>query len=211
MITTEQIAAACGTSTAHADLWCDALNVAMAQFSINTPARQAAFLAQIAHESARLSAVQENLNYGAAGLEVTFPREFATEEAQTYARHPEAIANRAYAGKNGNGDEASGDGWNYRGRGLIMTTGRANYLHCRDKLTELLGASVPDFIEQPDQVATPQWGAMCAGLFWLQTNCNALADAGNFDAITRAINGPAMAGSADRQALWAGSKTALGI
>lgn len=210
-MTPAQIAAACSTTNAHAGFWCDALNAAMAQFSINTPARQAAFLAQISHESARLSAVQENLNYGAAGLVDTFRNEFTPEEAQTYARHPEAIANRAYANRNGNGNEASGDGWKYRGRGLMETTGLANYLHCRDKLRALLSIPVPDFVTDPDQVSTPQWAAMCAGLFWLQVNCNVLADAGKFDAITRAINGPKMAGSADRRVLWAAAKAALGI
>lgn len=211
MIAAEQIKGACGTSLTHAQLWCAALNEAMEEFFINTPARQAAFLAQVAYESARLTAVEENLNYSATGLLKEFRREFTPEEAATHAHHPEAIANKAYAGKNGNGDEASGDGWAFRGRGLIQTTGRANYQVCRDKLRTLIGASVPDFVRQPDQLAMPQWAAMSAGLFWHEAHCNELADACKFDVITCKVNGIAMEGAEQRRALWTGAKAALGV
>jgi putative chitinase len=206
-----QIAASTGATLANAQTWLPALTDAMADFAINTPARRAAFLAQIGVESAGLTAVVENLNYGAAGLLATFGKHFSPLEAKQYARKPEAIANRAYALRNGNGPESSGDGWRYRGRGPVQLTGLINYANARDQLRKLLGDVVPDFVQDPDAVETPQWGAACAGVYWQRNGCNALADLGNFDAITRAINGPAMAGADKRRALWVKAKTALGM
>ncbi|MFC3111398.1 glycoside hydrolase family 19 protein [Undibacterium arcticum] len=220
MLTAQQIAAATGAPVALATNWLSALTDAMHDFDIGTPARQAAFLAQIGHESTGLSAVVENLNYGAQGLANTWPGKFAVDPAakvkipnalaNMLAHSPEAIANHAYAGKGGNGPVSSGDGWRYRGRGPIQLTTLANYANARDQLRKLLD-SVPDFVVTPDAVADPRWGALCAGLYWSRNGCNALADKGQFDAITRAINGPAMAGAAERRALWAKAKSALGV
>ena len=100
----------CGATSISAEAWAPPIQAACDRFQINTPLRQAAFLAQIGHESAGLTALVENLNYGAAGLMATWPTHFDAPEANQYARQPEAIANYVYAGRNGNGDQASGDG-----------------------------------------------------------------------------------------------------
>ena len=111
--------------------WVGALNAAMVKFEINTPVRAAAFLAQTAHESAEFRTLVENLNYSAAGLCKTWPNRFASLDfAKPYDRNPELIANYVYAKRLGNGDVASGDGWRFRGRGLIQLTGRGNYRSC---------------------------------------------------------------------------------
>ena len=211
MLTPAQIATATGAKLADSTKWADALTDAMLDFDVNTPARQAAFLAQIGHESAGLSAVVENLNYSAAGLLDNFGKRFTAETAQQYARKPEQIANHVYALRNGNGPESSGDGWNYRGRGPIQLTGLLNYANARDRLRKLHGTDVPDFAAHPEAVELPEWGAACAAMFWQTNGCNALADLGNIDAITRAINGPAMAGKDERRVLWAKAKTVLGV
>ncbi len=118
--------------TAHVtDLakYVDALDDALTRYTINTPQRIAAFIAQVAHESGDFHSSEENLNDSWQALRKTWPSHFPTDEiAQGYHRQPEKIANRAYANRNGNGDEASGDGWRFRGRGLIQITGRTNYL-----------------------------------------------------------------------------------
>ena len=207
----EQISTATGAKPATADAWLSALSDAMADFDINTPARQAAFLAQIGHESAGLKDVVENLNYGAPGLLATFGGRFTPATAKEYARKPEMIANHVYALRNGNGAESSGDGWKYRGRGPIQLSGLRNYAAARDRLRRLHGTDVPDFVTHPESVELPEWGAACAAMYWQTNGCNALADLGNFDAITRAINGPAMAGKEERRALWAKAKAALGV
>ena len=107
------------------DAWAGPLNAAMERFEINTPPRVAAFLAQVAHESGELARLVENLNYTAARLVAVWPTKFPTvEAAQPYERNPERLANRVYAKRLGNGDTASGDGWRFRGRGLIQLTGR---------------------------------------------------------------------------------------
>jgi putative chitinase len=211
MISANQIAAATGATLATAQAWSDALNDAMVDYDINTAARQAAFLAQIGYESVALTALVENLNYSANALMATFGSLFSAARAQEYARRPEAIANYVYASRNGNGPESSGDGWTYRGRGPIQLTGRRNYANARDSLRKLCGVGVPDFEQDPDAVEQAQWGAACAGMYWQENGCSALADAGNFDAITRAINGPAMEGKEQRRALWELAKAALGI
>lgn len=206
-----QIAVATGAKPAVAEIWLMALSDAMADFDINTPARQAAFLAQLGHESAGLKDVVENLNYGAAGLLATFGSRFTPATAQQYARKPESIANHVYALRNGNGPESSGDGWKYRGRGPIQLTGLRNYAAARDRLRKLHGTDVPDFVAQPEAVELPEWGAATAAMYWQTNGCNALADLGNIDAITRAINGPAMAAKQERRALWVKAKAALGV
>ncbi len=221
MLTAQQIATATGATLAGANNWFSAITYAMHDFDINTPARQAAFLPQIGHESAGLTVLVENLNYSAQGLANTWPGKFAVDPhakvkipnalAGMLVHNSEAIANHAYAGKGGNGPVSSGDGWRYRGRGPIQLTTLVNYANARDQLRALLGADVPDFVVQPDAVTLPRWGALCAGLYWSRNGCNALADKEQFDAITRAINGPAMAGATERRALWAKAKFALGV
>ncbi len=182
----------------------DALDAAMRRFAIDTPARAAAFLAQLAHESGQLQRWTENLDYRWERLRQVFPRYFPTDaEARAFDRSPERIANRVYAGRMGNGPEASGDGWRYRGRGPIQLTGRDNYRAC--------GAGIGlDLAAEPELLTTPGAGCLAAAWFWARNGLNALADAGDFVAITRKING-GVAGLAERQAFWARAKAALGV
>ena len=178
------------------------LNAACEEFDITTETRQAAFLAQIAHESAGFSRLAENLNYSADGLLATFPKYFPSPAtAADYARQPERIANRVYANRMGNGDEASGDGWRYRGMGLIQTTGRTNQIACATALhvpAEEIGA----------YLQTPIGAARSAAFFWSSHGLSELADAGEFEKIVRKING-GITGLADRLAYWERAKVAL--
>ena len=201
-LTAEQIAKACGCRIERAAKWADPLNEAMAEYGINTSARQAAFLAQVAHESARLSALEENLNYSAEALIKVFPRYFPTlRAAASYARQPQKIASKVYANRLGNGDEASGEGWKYRGRGLIQITGADNYRACGNALGI-------DFIGSPEKLTLPRPAAFSAVWFWAHRNLNALADHGDMVAITKAINGGTN-GIQDRLALYSAAQEAL--
>ncbi|MBF3015179.1 glycoside hydrolase family 19 protein, partial [Pseudomonas aeruginosa] len=131
-----------------------ALQRAMDEREIDTPARRAAFLAQVGHESSQLTRLVENLNYSAQGLAATWPGRYLGPDGQPnalalrLARNPQAIADNTYATRNGNGDEASGDGWRFRGRGLLQITGRANYRLVGEALGEPLEAE-PWRLEQP--------------------------------------------------------------
>ncbi len=117
-----------GGNPPHAEHWYEALCQILPDYDIHTVPRVAAFLAQTAHESGGYRAIKENLNYKAESLMRVWPRYFPTMEiAKQYAHNQEKIANRAYGGRMGNGDEASGDGWRYCGRGLIQLTGKSNY------------------------------------------------------------------------------------
>jgi putative chitinase len=126
------------------DDWLEPLTAAFNRFDINTPERQAAFIGQCAHESGGFKTLQENLNYSAKGLHATWPSRFASEaDAQPFHRNPEKIANKVYSGRMGNTDE--GDGWKYRGRGLIQLTGKDNYRLASDALDV-------DFVANPELV-----------------------------------------------------------
>ncbi len=114
-----------GVSTDNIDKYLPWLNMTMLKYDINTPVRQAMFLSQIAHESGNFCHVSENLNYSVNGLRSVFGKYFPNDNlAAEYARKPEKIANRVYANRMGNAEESSGDGWKYRGRGLIQLTGK---------------------------------------------------------------------------------------
>lgn len=193
MLTVATLIAA-GLAPTQARDFAEPLFAACQRFEIRTPVRQAAFVSQCAHESAGFTRLEENLFYGTPErIRAIFPsRVVSMADAATLIRKPEALANRVYANRLGNGDEASGDGWLYRGRGLIQLTGRANYMVAGDAM------GVP-LKEQPDLVMRPAYAALTAGWFFAAAGCNALADASNIEAITRAINGPAMAGMADRR------------
>lgn len=158
------------------------INAVLITREINTTRRVAMFLAQCAHESNGFATLEENLNYGAAGLSATWPRRFPSDVAASYARKPEAIANRAYADRMGNGNEASGDGWNYRGRGIIQITGRENY----QKAGNALGM---DFIASPGLLTLPEWAVKTAGWYWAVRRINTAADAGSVERATKLING----------------------
>lgn len=147
------------------------------------PARLAGFLAQIAHESGGFNFVKENLNYSAKGLMGTFKKYFPTEAiAKEYERKPEKIANRVYANRMSNGDEASGDGYRFCGRGLIQLTGRANYT----KFAQDLGMSIEDTVAY---LETPNGAVASAGWFWDNNNLNQYCDSGDFVMLTKRING----------------------
>jgi putative chitinase len=180
------------------------LQSAMDEFAINTPMRQAAFLAQIAHESAELTIFVENLNYGASGLLATWPKRFPDlQKAQQYERNPEKIANNVYANRIGNGDEASGDGWRFRGRGPIQITGRENYAKYGSRLNI-------DLVNNPDQAATPAVGFRIAGFYWRENGLNESADAEMIETITRRINGGTK-GLEERVKYYELAKAALGV
>jgi len=149
------------------------LNDFCPKYGINSPTRMAAFLAQIAHESGGFTALQENLNYKAQGLVGTFRKHFPTLDiAEQYAGRPEAIANRAYAGKNGNGPESSGDGWRYRGRGLIQITGRNNYAACSRSIYK----DEAVLLNNPDYLATTIVAVQSACVYWKDHGLNDIAD-----------------------------------
>lgn len=168
--------------TGDADRWLDPLNAALAQWEITTPDRAAMFLAQCAHESGGFRHLVENLNYTAAQLLRTWPNRFTEDDAAAMALQPERIAERAYGGRMGNAAEGGGDGWRFRGRGIIQLTGRENY--------RLAGQALGiDATGDPDLLADPATAAQAAGWFWRTNGCNALADAGDYEGVTRRING----------------------
>lgn len=195
---------ATGCARGVALTWAAPLANACLMYGITTPARLAAFLAQVGHESAGLTRTVESLNYSADGLLRTWPTRYTPELAREHARQQEVIANHVYGGRMGN--SAPGDGWKYRGRGLIQVTGKANYEAVRDLLRECHDA--PDLLAMPGILAEPRWAALSAGAYWQERDLNPLADAGDFDRITRRINGGTN-GMADRRSRYAKAKAAL--
>ena len=170
----------------YIDNWYGALSQLLPDYEINTPQRIAAFIAQCAHESGEFTALKENLNYRAPTLRKIFPKYFPTDElANQYASLPnkqEAIANKVYANRMGNGDEASGDGFRYCGRGLIQLTGKDNY----SWFAASIGIS-PD--QASEYLQTFEGAAQSACWFWENNNLNAFADAGDILGMTKRING----------------------
>ena len=172
-----------GVSPDNIDKYLPWLNMTMLKYDINTPVRQAMFLSQIAHESGNFRAVSENLNYSVNALRKVFGKYFPTDDlAALYARKPEKIANRVYANRMGNGDEESGDGWKYRGRGLIQLTGKNNY-------TAFSLAADNNALLEPELVSEPELAVQSAGWFWDTNGLNALADTGDVRVVTKRING----------------------
>ena len=166
--------------------WHKALEQLFPDYEINTPQRMAAFIAQCAHESAGFTALVENLNYRWQSLRKVFPKYFPTDElAQDYANRPnkqEAIANKVYANRMGNGDEASGDGFKFCGRGLIQLTGRTNYTW--------FAASIGIGPEEAEEyLQTFEGAAQSACWFWETNNLNQWADKGDILTLTKRING----------------------
>jgi putative chitinase len=176
----------------YLDYWYHAMEQALPDYDINTPRRVAAFLAQTAHESGGYRAIKENLNYKAESLMRVWPRYFPDmSTAQRYAHKQEMIANRAYANRMGNGDEASGDGWRFCGRGLIQLTGRNNYQAFADSIET-------DINDLPEYLATFEGSVQSACWFWENNNLNQWADSGDILTLTKRINGGTL-GLADRQ------------
>jgi putative chitinase len=183
-ISRKQFAAALYEDTTDEDIdkVYPALAAAMEEFGIDTPQRIAMFLAQCAHESAYFSTTRENLNYSADGLKKIFPKYFRDRDAQDYHRQPEKIANVVYSGRMGNGDEDSGDGWSFCGRGFIQLTGRSNYTAC--------GAAISvDLTENPTYLETPEGAARSAAWFWKKNGLNAICDKDDIVTMTKRING----------------------
>lgn len=165
-----------------ADKWIDALNQVCEKYEINTALRIAGFLSQCGHESGGFRYTVENFNYSAARLLMVFPHYFNADSAKNYEYKPEKIANRVYANRMGNEDEASGDGWQYRGRGLIQLTGKDSY-------AAFSMAADNNSLVEPDLLEQPELAAMSAGWYWSTRKINSLADAQDVLGITKRING----------------------
>ena len=212
-ITQQQLLQILPNARPVAGVFVSALNQAMARFDITSPVRQAAFLAQVGHESQHLTKLSESLYYkDAARVAGLFKYGFdlnrngrvdpaEIEDAKAYLRNSEKMANRVYAGRMGNGPEASGDGYRYRGRGCIGITGADMYRRCGQALGLPLLAR-PELLEQAE------YAALSAAWFWWDRGLNELADAGLFDRTTRVINGGDN-GREDRLQLWAKAKAVL--
>lgn len=186
MISHSNFTQLCGGKVDIADKWYVPLYRACDEFSITAGKREAMFLAQLAHESGGFARVEEGLFYSSADrLRAVWPRRFNTMPADQIARYvgkPVALANLVYADRMGNGSEESGDGWRYRGRGLIQLTGLDNYRAAS------IGVGY-DLVTDPDAATDPDMAPRIAGWFWQSKGCNELADANDFEGITRRING----------------------
>jgi putative chitinase len=167
----------------YTEYWHSALCEILPVYEINTPERVAAWLAQCAHESGYFRFLKENLNYKAESLLKTFPKYFKTlEEAKQYEKNPQKIANKVYANRMGNGDEASGDGFRYLGRGLIQLTGKNNYT--------IFAASIDTPLEEiPEYLQTFEGAVQSACWFWEQNGLNKFADSRDIVTMSKRING----------------------
>lgn len=188
-ITPELLSKAFSWESGKVARWVDALCCACSAYEINTRNRIASFLAQTAYESEGFQVLDEQLNYTAQRLVAIWPRRFACPEvAKQYAMNPEGLANYVYANRNGNGSEASGDGYRFRGRGLIQLTGRSNYGEAGVALSV-------DLINHPDLLLQPEHAALASAWFWTSRKLNSLADEISEDSqqafarITQIING----------------------
>jgi len=188
---TQQQLGACIGNNPYLEQWTEALNKILPDYEIDTPQRVAAFVAQSAHESGNFTALHENLNYRAETLRKIFPKYFTDTTAAQFAHNPEAIANRVYANRMGNGTEESGDGFTYCGRGLIQLTGKSNY--------QAFAESIETPVEQiPEFLQTFEGAVQSACWFWEANNLNQYADSGDIVTMTKRINGGTI-GLEDRQ------------
>ena len=165
-------------------------------FGIDTSKRVAMYLAEVFHESGNLRYTEENMNYSADGLLKTWPSRFTKEKAQVYARNPEKIANYVYANRMGNGNEASGDGWRFRGRAFIGITGRDNYQKYANSEW-----CVGDLMKNPDMLSQFPENQKASMWFWDTQNLNKYADMCDIDKCSRIINGGTL-GLANRKFLY---------
>lgn len=191
------------------------LNAAMERYDIVTPERQCAFLAHVGVESQHLTRLVENLNYSTPERVVAVFRKFDLDKdrvvdpeeiefAKGFLHQPTKLANFVYADRNGNGNEASGDGWLYIARGDIGITGKANYAACS---SSVYGDSYV-LVRNPQRLESPEAAALSAAWFWWSHGCNELADDGNFRATTKVVNG-GYNGYNERSELWETAKTIL--
>jgi len=163
--------------------WVDALNETFSRFNLTTNNQKAMFIGQCSHECGNFRLLEENLNYRAETLMKLWPKRFPSLEfAKQYEKNPKKIANSVYANRMGNRDEASGDGYRFRGRGALQCTGHSTYFHAG----KALGV---DFVMQPDLIATPKYAALTAGWFWETHKLNPPSDALDYQKVTRIING----------------------
>ena len=181
--------------------WLAPLEETFAKYDLSNSLRQAAFIGQCQHESNNFKTLEENLHYSAHGLMATWPSRFPNADvANQFANNPEKIANKVYAGRMGNTEE--GDGWAYHGRGLIQLTGRDNYSRCGQALGYAL-------LTNPELLLQPKYAALSAGWFWNKGNLNPLADAKDYETMTKRINGGTL-GLDDRKAKIAKALSVLG-
>jgi putative chitinase len=181
--------------------WLAPLEETFVKYDISTPVRQACFIGQCAHESGNFKTLQENLNYSAEGLMKTWPSRFPNlEYASQYARNPAKIAGKVYNGRLGNTSEEEAS--KYLGRGLIQLTGKENYANCGTALGI-------DFVGNPTLLIEPKYAALSAGWFWRKRGLNDLADSGDFETMTKRING-GLIGLEDRKAKIAKALSILG-
>ncbi len=187
---------AVGVHPTQARTFAPLLESALPRWGVDTRKRQAAFLAQAIHESAGFARLEENLWYTTPErIRAVWPTRVMPEQAPQLVRNPKGLANRVYAGRLGNGDESSGDGFRYRGRGIFQLTGRLNYRAAEAALRMPYEAN-PDIVAHDvDAVLTECW-------FWSENRCNGLADSGDHGGMCKAINGPALAGLRERTALY---------
>jgi len=188
----------------YVDYWHSAMDRCLPDYDINTPQRIAMFVAQCAHESGNFRVLKENLNYRAESLTKVWPRYFPNLDiAKQYAHKQEAIANRAYANRMGNGPEESGDGWRYCGRGLIQLTGKDNYTR--------FAISIETPVEEiPAYLGTFEGAVQSACWFWETNNLNQWCDQGDVMTVTKKINGGTL-GLADRQKHYQHALHVLGL
>lgn len=201
-LTVEILTAGTGCTAARATTWLPHIQQACARFGIDTPARVAAFLAQIGHESGRLVYTREL--WGPTPAQATYERDFTAP----WVRYVGGLRHRNTKAFD-LGNSRAGDGRCFLGRGLIQTTGRANYAATRDGLRRQ-SIDAPDFEATPARLEAPEWAALSAAWYWYDRELNTLADMGYFETLTRRINGGTN-GLADRMVLWTKAKTAMGV
>lgn len=193
MITTDQLKAIL-PHCKEPEQWANLLSEECAEWGLVTKTQIAGFIAQTGHESSHFNTLEENLNYSAERLDVVFPKYFKTVDPKQYHRNPEKIANRVYASRIGNGDEASGDGYKFRGRGLIQCTGRANYARC----SEQLFGDDDVLLDSPELLLLPEHALGSALWYWKVNN---LKDISDINIMTKKVNG-GLIGIEDRKAIY---------
>lgn len=190
------------SSRVRREVFAEALEEARVQWGIDTPRRLASWLAQIGVESAELNALQENLYYTSAGRLQQIFSKLRNVDPTPYVKNPERLANFVYADRNGNGDESSGDGWRFIGRGPPQLTGRNNYRE--------IGLLIKRELEHnPTLMVDPFIGSLAAAAFWRRAGCAQPADNGDIDGVTRRFN-PAMVAAAGRRAYYNVALSELG-
>ena len=183
--------------------WYKPLMDTFIKYNISTTQRQACFIGQCQYESENFTKLEEGLNYSASRLMAVWPSRFPSlDVANQYANNPQKLANKVYGGRMGNGNEESGEGYAYRGRGLIQMTGKEAYANCGSGLGM-------DLLSNPDMLFEPEYACLSAGWFWNKKGLNDLADTGDYETMTKRINGGTL-GLDDRKAKIAKAREILG-